>query len=246
MDNLTAVAASGLRSRMQSLELLANNMANSSSRGYKADREINTLYSAADATNPALSSGQQQSWIHQSWTDFSQGTLEPTGNTLDLALSGPGFLTVRGPSGNLYTRNGSLHVSITGDLLGPEDRAILDNKSKPVRIDPSQPFDISTSGDVTQGGTTVAKLAVVEFSKPETLVKAGQSYFQSTGAANAPVPSTKTEIRQGQIESSNTGPSEAAVRLVSVLRQFEMLQKAMTVGAEMNRHAMEEVAKVNP
>jgi flagellar basal body rod protein FlgG len=245
MDNLTAVAASGMRSRMQALEVLANNLANSSSRGYKSDREIFTIYSSDDASNPAVTAGQQAPWVRDSWTDFTQGTLEPTGNPLDLALAGKGFLTMRGPSGNLYTRNGSLHLSATGDLLGPEDRSVLDNQNKPIRLDPAQPVNITATGEVQQQGATVAQLNIVEFSNPDTLSKLGQSYFQMTGATKPPVAAKETEVKQGVAESSNAVPSDAAVRLVSVLRQFEMLQKAITVGSDMNRRAMEEVARVN-
>jgi flagellar basal-body rod protein FlgF len=245
MDNLTAVAASGMRSRMQALEVLANNLANSSSRGYKSDREIFRLYSSPDASNPAVEAGQQQPWVRDAWTDFSQGTLEPTGNPLDVALSGNGFLTARGPSGNVYTRNGSLHLSPAGDLLGPEERAILDPQGKPIKVDPSQSVAITASGEVKQQGSTVAQLGIVEFPNPSTLGKMGQSYFQTTKATQPPVAAKETEVKQGVVESSNSVPSEGAVRLVSVLRQFEMLQKTISVGTEMNRRAMEEVAKVN-
>ena len=219
MDNLTAVAASEIRSRMQALEVLANNLANSSSRGYKSDREIFTLYSSADASNPKVTAGQQEPWVRDSWTDFSQGTLESTGNPLDLALSGNGFLTARGPSGNVYTRNGSLHLSSTGDLLGPEERAILDPQGKPIKLDPSQNIAITGSGEVKQQGATVAQLAIVEFPNPSTLGKMGQSYFQTTAATQAPVAAKDTDVRQGAVESSNSVPSEGAVRLVSVLRR---------------------------
>jgi len=246
MDNLTSVAAAGMRSRMQALEILANNLANASSRGYKSDREIFTLYSAADASKPKIAPGQQQPWLRDSWIDFTQGTLEPTGNQLDLALSGPGFLNTRGPSGNLYTRNGSLHLSSNGDVLGPEGRAVLDPQNRPIRIDPTQPVTITSSGEVKQQGATVAQLAIVEFPNPSTLVKVGQSYFRPAATTKPAVAAKETEVRQGVVESSNAAPSESAVRLISVLRQFEMLQKAITVGSEMNRRAMEEVAKVNP
>ncbi len=245
MDNLTAVAASGMRSRMQALEVLSNNIANSSSRGYKSDRELFTLYSSADATNPQISAGQQEPWVRDSWTDFSQGTLESTGNPLDVALSGNGFITARGPGGNVYTRNGSLHLSQTGELLGPEERSILDPQGTPIKLDPSQNIAITATGEIKQQGATVAQLAIVEFPNPSTLGKMGQSYFQTTKATQAPVAAKETEVKQGAVESSNAVPSEGAVRLVSVLRQFEMLQKTISVGTEMNRRAMEEVAKVN-
>lgn len=245
MDNLTAVAASGMRSRLQSLELLANNLANASSRGYKADREIYDLYSSADAEDSNTGDVTQQPWINRAWVDFAQGTVQPTGNPLDVALDGKGFLTVRGPNGNLYTRNGTMRVSPKGQLLGPEDRPVLDTKNQPIQLDTSKPVNIDQTGTITQDGQTVAQLAIMEFAKPAGLVKFGESYFQSPNSANAPVPSTTTEILQGRAEESNAGPAEAAVRLVSVLRQFEMLQKAVTIGADMSKQAIAEIAKVS-
>src|SRR5271168_1294619 len=107
MDKLSAIAASGMRARMQELDMLANNLANTSSRGYKADREMYSLYSSSDASGAGDMAATTQPWIKSTWTDFSQGTVAPTGNPLDIALVGKGFLAVRGASGTLYTRNGS-------------------------------------------------------------------------------------------------------------------------------------------
>jgi len=231
---------------MQELDILANNLANTSSRGYKADREMYTLYSSGDASGAQDSAAQTQPWIKSTWVDFSQGTVAPTGNPLDIALVGKGFLAVRGSSGTLYTRNGSLKVTPKGDLVAAEDRAVLDTNGKPVKLDPSRPYAIDPTGALTQDGNPVAQLSVVEFSNPAGLVKAGQSYFQSTGSGNVATPAVATEVRQGQLEESNAGPAEGAVRLVSVMRQFEMLQKAVTLGAEMDKQAITEVAKVSP
>src|SRR5690242_13033381 len=102
MDPLTAMGASGLRARMESLELLANNLANAETGGYKSDREFYSLYRAAEASSESPS----MPLIEQRWTDFGQGTFQTTGSPLDVALSGPGFFGVEGPSGPLYTRNG--------------------------------------------------------------------------------------------------------------------------------------------
>ena len=99
MDNLTISAASGLRTRMESLDMLANNLANTETSGYKTDREFYNLYQSADA---AEGGGEATlPVVERPWTDFSQGTLRVTGGSLDLALSGKGFFTVDGPSGSL-------------------------------------------------------------------------------------------------------------------------------------------------
>jgi flagellar basal body rod protein FlgG len=246
MDALSAIAASGMRARMEELDILANNLANTSSGGYKADQEMYSLYSSADASGSDDSAPETLPWIKSTWVDFSQGTTLPTGNPFDIALVGKGFLSVRGSSGTLYTRNGNLRVTSKGDLVAAEDRAVLDVKGNPVKIDPSRPYQIDSTGTLTQDGNTVAQLSVVEFSNPAGLVKAGQSYFQTTGTGIVAVPAVATEVHQGQVEESNAGPAESAVRLVSVMRQFEMLQKAITLSAEMDKQAISEVAKVNP
>src|SRR5262249_54839104 len=105
MDPLTAVAASGLRARMESLDLLANNVANASTGGYKADREFYSLYLAPEAAES--DDPRAMPLIERPWVDLTQGPIHNTGNPTDLAISGKGFFVVDGPSGPLYTRNGS-------------------------------------------------------------------------------------------------------------------------------------------
>jgi flagellar basal-body rod protein FlgF len=244
MDTLSAVAASGMRARMEELDNLANNLANTSSRGFKADREMYSLYASGDASGSEGMSAHTLPWVKSTFVDFTQGTVTPTGSPTDIALVGKGFLAVRGASGTLYTRNGSLKVTSKGDLVAADDRAVLDTNGKPVKLDPARPYVIDSTGTLTQDGNQVAQLSVVEFSNPNGLVKAGQSYFQSV-SGNVAKPAVATEVHQGQVEESNAGPAEGAVRLVNVMRQFEMLQKAVTLGAEMDKQAISEVAKVN-
>src|SRR5579862_5744675 len=121
MDQIGLTAASGLRSRMQALDMLANNLANSTTGGFKTDREFYGLFSAdADSSIEGETSPTKLPQIQKQWTDFSQGTLQPTGSPLDLALSGKGFFAVNGPSGPLYTRNGAFQLSQTGVLTTAE------------------------------------------------------------------------------------------------------------------------------
>ena len=114
MDALSIAAASGLRSRMETLDMLANNLANSTTGGFKLDREFYSLYVSAEA-QASSSDPTTVPVIEKQWTDFSQGLLVNTGNKLDMALSGKGFFTATAPSGPLYTRNGSFRLSPAGD-----------------------------------------------------------------------------------------------------------------------------------
>ena len=245
MEPITAIAASGLRARMESLDLVANNIANATTGGYKADREFYSLYVAPEtAGNDSLTT---MPVIERPWVDHSQGVLHSTGNPLDVALSGKGFFAVNGPSGPLYTRNGNFRVAVDGKLTTSDGYGVRDSLSPlgvPLTLQATRPLEISSDGTVTQDGVVTGKLEIVDFSSTAGLSKQGSNYFRANDPAVLPTAPSGTSVEQGNLETSNTGTAESAVRLVSVMRQFEMLQKAVTLGTEMNKKAIEEVAKV--
>jgi flagellar basal-body rod protein FlgF len=242
MDPMTAIAASGLRARMESLDLLANNIANATTGGYKADREFYSLYVAPEAAgNDSLST---MPVIERPWVDHAQGALRPTGNPLDVALSGKGFFAVNGPSGPLYTRNGNFRLAADGGLTSSDGYPVRDLQGTPLTLQTTRPLEISSDGTVTQDGVVAGRLEIVDFASTVGLSKQGSNYFRVTDPSTRPSAASATSVEQGHLESSNTGTAESAVRLVSVMRQFEMLQKAVSLGTEMNKKAIEEVAKV--
>ena len=241
MDPLTISAAAGLRARMDSLEMLANNIANGSAGGYKADREFYSLYAAAEASQPAPDTLPV---IERPWVDFSQAQLRPTGSPLDFALAGKGFFGVNGPHGTLYTRDGNFRVSRDGVLVTAQGYPVRGLRGVALAVSPGQPVDVGPDGVVRQAGQEVGRLEVVDFSDLSALGKQGHSYFKLTGTGSKPFEASGTSVEQGQLENSNVSPAEAAVRLIDVMRQFEMLQKTIGIGAEMNRKAIEEVARV--
>jgi len=246
MDALMAAAASGIRARIESLDILANNLANSSAAGFKSDQESYGLYlspEAADSpegTNPAI-----LPVVENRWTDFAQGALIPTGSSMDLALSGKGFLVANTPSGPLYTRGGTFRFSETGQVQTEDGYDLQGVDGKPILVDSSKTIEVLPNGTVRQDGQELSQIAVVDFDDPKVLAKRGGNYFKSSASAH-PIAATQAEIRQGQLEKGNADSTHAASSIVTLLRQFEALQKAMTIGADMNRRAVEEVAKVSP
>jgi len=247
MDSLSISAASGIRSRMESLDLLANNLANASTAGFKADREFYSLYVSPEAVDPAMDQPTTAPVIERHWTDFSQGLLTSTGSPFDLAISGRGFFSVQTPQGVAYTRNGNFRPTADGRLITSEGNELLGKDGKVLRIDPAKSVEVSGDGLISQDGQPAGQMAVVDFQDLPALGKEGATYFRLNGnSAKQPVPAKGITISQGTLEAPNFNPAEAAVRLVSVMRQFEMLQKALSLGADMNRKAIEEVAKINP
>jgi len=243
MDPLTSAATSGLRSSLQSLDLLANNLANVQTNGYKGDREFYDLYTSADAVAGGDYDPTRMPDIVKNWTDYSQGTLQQTGNPTDFAIQGQGFFAVNGPNNQtLYTRDGAFHVNATGQLVTHDGYTLRDSTGKPIQIDPNQPFSVDETGTVQQAGQAVAQMQLASFRNPADLSKQGSTFFQYNGAPTDVLAAPGT-VQQGKVEGSNVGPAESAVRLVSVMRQFEMLQKAISIGTDMNHQAVEEVAR---
>jgi len=245
MDALTIAAASGLRSRMQSLDLLANNLANTATSGFKRDQEFYGLFASDDSFNP-LTGGPSSTLpiVERQWTDFSQGVMQVTGNPLDVALNGSGFLAVNGPNGPLYTRSGNLQVLPSGVLATNEGYSLQGKDGKPIKVTASKPIQILPDGTIKQDDQPVAQMTVVNFKSTTTLDKVGSTCFQNTDPANPPVPAAGTEVQQAKLEGSNVPVAEAAMHLVGVMRQFEMLQKAIGVSSDMDTKTIQEVARV--
>ena len=236
MDPIATAAASGMRARLESLDLLANNLANASTAGYKVDREFYSLYRDVEADGP------MSPLIDKPWTDFSQGTLQSTGKPLDLSLNGKGFFAVNGPDGPLYTRNGSFQVAPSGEVVSAEGYPVRLLGDVTLRSRSKEPMQIATDGSVTQGGVMLGRLELVDF-PAGSLTKQGTSLFRPIGEAK-PSPATSVEVHQGKLEGSNVGTAESSVRLITIMRQFEMLQKAIGISGDMNRRALEDVARV--
>jgi len=249
MDQISATAASGLRARMEALDILSNNLANSNTGGFKLDREFYSLFQGERAL-PA--NGQQATTlpvIQKGWTDFQQGLLTPTGNPLDLALEGKGFFAVDGPSGPLYTRNGAFKLSSAGVLTtmdGYPVRSVSppDQPAKKIQTVSQGPIEISPDGTVQQDGQSLGQIQMVDFADTKALNKVGNSYYRVTDPKVKAIPAKEVTVSQGKIESSNVAPAESAVRLVDLMRQYEMLQKAVSVAADMNKQAINQVAHV--
>jgi flagellar basal body rod protein FlgG len=242
MDPLSISAASGMKARMEALDMLANNIANASTSGFKLDRENYNLFTAED-----VAAGEESALpvIEKNWTDFSQGNLVKTGSQVDFALEGKGFFLVDGPNGPLLTRNGGFRLSPSGRLETQEGYAVrvTTPDGKPYKIDPFAALQVSPDGLVTQGPTAIGQLATADVTAPEQVSKAGGAYFQVRNPVSQ-LANASASIRQGNLESANVVPSENAVRLVGIMRQYESLQKAILIGTQMNRKAIEEVARV--
>lgn len=244
MDPITTAAANGLQATMDSIDMLANNMANASTGGFKADREFYSTYLASEIDPNADFAVGQSPVVQKQWTDFSQGTLMTTGNPSDLALSGSGFFVVNGPNGPLYTRNGNFQLSPAGVLTTAEGYPVQSTSGTALRAQPGTQMTVQTDGSVVQDGHFVGQLRIADFSDPAQLTRTGGPYFEDSASQPATSKPAQALVYQGKVESSNAQPAEASARMVVMLRHYEMLQRAIRVGTEMTQQSVQEVARV--
>lgn len=242
MDGISISAASGMKARMESLELLANNLANVETGGFKADREFYSLYTSLDASaDPQTGNLTTLPVIESHWTDLAQGDFRVTGNPLDFAIDGDGLFAIQTPRGVRYTRNGNFRVSSSGVLTTGDGSPVRAKGGGQIQVLPGTTMEVLPDGSVKQGGKPSGQLELVAFN-PGTVNKEGSNYWVPAEGVK-PV-AAKGSLLQGKLEGSNVGGPESAVRLVAILRQFEMLQKAMSIGNDLNKRAIEEVARV--
>jgi len=95
-----------------------------------------------------------------------------------------------------------------------------------------------------QDGQTLGQIQVVDFADRGVLTKVGNSYYRTSDPKITGTPAKEATVEQGKIENSNVAPAESAVRLVDLMRQYEMLQKAVTIAADMNKQSIEQVARI--
>lgn len=158
-------------------------------------------------------------------TDFSAGTMQFTGNKLDLALEGPGFFTVQGPTGPVYTRNGVFQLNDAGQLITMDGLPAL-GTAGPIELPiETSSIEVQNNGSVVADGIEVDQLRVVAFTDPNILQRVGTSYFQAP--ANAPTAQVVGDVFQGYREVSNSTIVQEMVQMIAGVRHFEAAQRAL-------------------
>jgi flagellar basal-body rod protein FlgF len=243
MDSGYYAACTALASRMQALDTIANNLANASTPGFRAQHNVfSAALMAAGASGSPLSQAVNNYGILSGTTmDRSQGALQKTGNDLDLAIQGSGFFVVQTANGPMYTRNGSFQVSGTGQLVTATGDAVMGDKGI-ISMLPG-PVSISPDGTISSNGAVAGKLKLVDFAAATALTSAGGNYYSAP--AKTATPAIASTVMQGSLENSNVNPVSGMVELIAAQRSAEMMQRAVTLfGTEMDKTASQELPKI--
>lgn len=211
MDRGLYIAASGMLAELQRQNQLANDLANTATPGYKADRSTMTSFGTVllkntqdGSTIGPLDQGVQ---IGAVVTDFSPQALRDTGEPLDFAVAGTGFFAVQTGQGVRFTRNGSFSARADGTLVDQTGNAVLDQNRRPVKVD-------------KEGKVPAAGIGLFEVTKPR---KAGEGLFEGTaaGAGNG-------QVQSGKLEASGIDEARTTIQMMASMRAFEASQKAIT------------------
>lgn len=244
MDSGFYSSFAGLAARMDALDVVANNLANVSTAGFKAQHEFYRSYSAwlqPSLTTPMNQAVNQYGVLGGASLDLSPSSLEPTGNPTDLALQGAGYFTIQAQNGLRYTRAGDFTLNTKRQLVTVKGDLVLGEQG-PIQL-PEGQIAVSPDGTISVDGTLVSKLKIADFPSNTALTMEGNSYF--VAPQNAAKPAADPNVRQGSLETSNSDPVRGAIALIEVERTAGLMEKALSIfHNDFNRIAAEQIPQV--
>ena len=250
------MAAAAAMAYEKRLEVVANNLANVNTAGFKRDEVDFQAYLLSDAGSalpvdpPYPDPGTAASfWIdYRSRTDFSPGPMKQTGGVTDLALNGKGFFSVQTPEGVAYTRRGNFGLDAEGVLVTQEGWPVL-GESGEIRVGGGRGrgaaagIIVGEDGTVRAGGADLGRLRIVDVAETDALVKTGDGYFKAAGGEAAEQPLENPRVAQGFLEMANVQTVQMMVEMIEILRGYESYQRTMRSIDETNAKSVSELGR---
>lgn len=249
MQNALLVGLSRQVALSRELDVVANNIANINTTGYKADGALFEEYLSS-----AARSGQNQGRVsfvrdRGTWHDLSAGPIEKTGNPLNVAIDGNAFLVVQTARGERYTRNGALQINGTGELVTSEGDAVLGDAG-PIVFQPtdnqvtfSKDGTISVREGTSKSDSARGSLRLVAFEGAQQLRKDGSSAFTTVGDAQ-PQPTKASRIIQGSIEKSNVRGVVEMSRMIEITRAYTQVAAMLKQQTDQDQQNLNKLAEV--
>ena len=238
-------AVSGAVSQTNALDVAANNVANASTPGFRADRELfqQTLANAqGQGGDPSL----RYSVVRSVRPDLQAGQIVSTNRNLDVALRGTeNYFVVSTPQGERYTRAGHMSVGADGTLTTGDGKPYLGADRRPIRVPPeSGTVTFAPDGSLlVDGAESGSKLAVVTFRNQAGLEKEGDVLLRARPEAGRAMPASDVALEVGALELSNSSAIAGMTSLVTASRSFEMLTKVIEAFSQADRLAATNIMK---
>lgn len=239
MDIVSNIALSRQAAQQRATDVIANNIANANTPGFKAERVQFSDWLARQSTNGVPRGGRNVAFTQDraTWREQQAGTITRTGNTFDLALTSDGYFTVNTPSGPRLTRDGRFGLMPNGTVSDGAGNALLDNNGKPIVVSQTDTrISIAGDGTVSSENGQLGKVGVVKPADPMQLTAEGNTLFRSaspTAAVASP------GIVQGSIEDSNVQPILETTRMLEGLRQFQFISQFIQAEGDRQQSVIE-------
>ena len=250
MSGAIYISAAGALNHQKKLEILANNIANVNTTGFKEDRTTFRIYDLKSlATDNSAMSGiaKPEPFLPlPSGTQpvFSQGGMRQTDNTLDMAIEGEGFFSVQTPDGVRYTRNGSFNLDKDGVLVTKDGFPVLGDGGEIKIADDDKIFTVDGEGSISVDDKQIGKLNIVDFSQPYALSKVGNTLFELKDKGTKEIPAERCQIQQGYIELSNVDVIKSMTEMIETFRGYESYQKVIKSVDDVNGKAINEIGRI--
>jgi flagellar basal-body rod protein FlgF len=250
MENTLLVGLSRQVVLERQMDVVANNLANVNTNGFKAERSMFQEYLNTGAHEDNFQQADRRvSFVQDRATfhELSSGPTEETKNPLDIAIDGSAFLVVQTPQGERFTRDGGLSINAQGQLVNASGYPVLGNAGPIVFQPTDKAINISNDGNISvlEGTATIdslrGKLRLVSFARPQSLQKEGGNLFSSSDPG-APDPTSR--IRQGYIEKSNVNSVTEMTRMIDVTRTYQQVTSMLQQQSDLHKTAIERLADV--
>jgi flagellar basal-body rod protein FlgF len=247
MENPSYIVLSQQMGLRRHMEIIANNLANVNTAGFKAERMMFSEYVTTKASNPGIKGDKAQvSFLGEAGTvyDTAEGPLESTGNQLDFALHGPGYFVVDTPDGQRYTRDGHFELDGTGKLITRDGYTVLGagNAALTLPADATS-IEASESGKITTNKGDVGTLQVVKFDPNVQLRKVGRNLYE-TDATSQPI-DKNTKVQQAMSEASNVQAVLELTRMIDVQRAYQSAQRMLENESDRSRKAIQTLTRIS-
>jgi flagellar basal-body rod protein FlgF len=253
MDNALLIGLSRQTTLRRELDIVANNIANVNTTGFKADGAVFSEYLQNGASSDRFQGADRRiSFVQdrQTWHDVTQGAIQSTGSPLDVAIDGNAYFVVQTARGERYTRNGSFQINGEGQLvtsagepvLGDGGPIVFANGDNGITINPDGTVRVQEGTSGTDGGRGRVRLA--SFANPQLLRKDGGSTYVAPEGVQPEAPAAGVRILQGSIEKSNVRPVVEMARMIELSRAYTEVASILQSQSDMRRSAIERLAEV--
>lgn len=247
MDITSYVLLSHEQALRRRMDVVANNMANSSTVGFRREQPVFHEY-VNDRAEGAVTAARKVSFVldYGAVHDTRAGAFHATGNPLDVAVEGPGYLTVEAPEGGVaYTRAGVLQVLENGELATAAGQRVLGENGAPIVVPPDQTADlrISDNGTVVGAMGPLGRVTVTVFDDEIAVSPRGDGLM--AGEGGRVLAAGETRLRSGGVEGSNVQPIVETTSMVEILRSYQTSQRMSDALSDMRKRAIERLSRIS-